>query len=173
MASRKPILTPNELEIMQIVWRSESVTVRDVYEDLRERRKIAYTTVMTMMGILEEKGHLTRVKQGRAYLYEPVRPKSQVIAGMVDDFVERKHGRKKVEYLVPELEPILKETYGVIVYQEQVMKIAGELAAYTMAEADDLSAAGQCGNNVVPFLWPKAGNIITAGNLLPRATREF
>jgi len=62
-------------------------------------------------------------------------------SGMVDDFVERKHGRKKVEYLVPELEPILKETYGVIVYQEQVMKIAGELAAYTMAEADDLRKA--------------------------------
>ncbi|MBW2370021.1 MAG: DNA polymerase III subunit alpha, partial [Deltaproteobacteria bacterium] len=56
-------------------------------------------------------------------------------SGMVDDFVHRKHGRKAVEYLVPQLEPILKETYGVIVYQEQVMKIAGELANYTMAEA--------------------------------------
>ena len=62
-------------------------------------------------------------------------------SGMVDDFVERKHGRKAVEYLVPELEPILKETYGVIVYQEQVMRIAGELARYTMAEADDLRKA--------------------------------
>ncbi len=62
-------------------------------------------------------------------------------SGMVDDFVERKHGRKAVEYLVPSLEPILKETYGVIVYQEQVMKIAGELAEYSMAEADDLRKA--------------------------------
>ena len=62
-------------------------------------------------------------------------------SGMVDDFVERKHGRKKVEYLVPELETILKETYGVIVYQEQVMKIAGKLANYTMAEADGLRKA--------------------------------
>ncbi|MEW6672349.1 MAG: DNA polymerase III subunit alpha [Thermodesulfobacteriota bacterium] len=62
-------------------------------------------------------------------------------SGMVDDFVERKHGRKKVEYLVPQLASILKETYGVIVYQEQVMKIAGELAAYSMAEADDLRKA--------------------------------
>ena len=60
---------------------------------------------------------------------------------MVVDFVERKHGRKKVEYLVPELESILKETYGVIVYQEQVMKIAGSLANYSMAEADDLRKA--------------------------------
>jgi len=48
---------------------------------------------------------------------------------------------KKVEYIVPELEPILKETYGVIVYQEQVMKIAGELASYSMAEADGLRKA--------------------------------
>ena len=62
-------------------------------------------------------------------------------SGMVDDFVDRKHGKKKLEYLVPQLEPILKETYGVIVYQEQVMKIAGELANYSMAEADDLRKA--------------------------------
>ncbi|KKL24095.1 hypothetical protein LCGC14_2418780, partial [marine sediment metagenome] len=62
-------------------------------------------------------------------------------SGMVDDFVERKHGRKKVEYLVPELASILKETYGVIVYQEQVMKIAVSLANYSMAEADDLRKA--------------------------------
>ncbi len=62
-------------------------------------------------------------------------------SGMVDDFVERKHGRKAVEYMLPELEPILKETYGVIVYQEQVMKIAGALASYTMAEADGLRKA--------------------------------
>jgi len=62
-------------------------------------------------------------------------------SGMVDDFVDRKHGIKTVEYLVPQLEPILKETYGVIVYQEQVMKIAGDLANYSMSEADDLRKA--------------------------------
>ena len=62
-------------------------------------------------------------------------------SGMVDDFVERKHGRKAVQYLLPQLEPILKETYGVIVYQEQVMKIAGALANYSMAEADGLRKA--------------------------------
>ncbi len=62
-------------------------------------------------------------------------------SGMVDDFVDRKHGKKMVEYIVPQLEPILKETYGVIVYQEQVMKIAADLANYSMAEADDLRKA--------------------------------
>jgi DNA polymerase-3 subunit alpha len=62
-------------------------------------------------------------------------------SGMIADFVARKHGREKVEYLLPQLEPILKETYGVIVYQEQVMKIANDLANYSMAEADDLRKA--------------------------------
>jgi DNA polymerase-3 subunit alpha len=62
-------------------------------------------------------------------------------SGMIDDYVARKHGKKIVEYLVPQLEPILKETYGVIVYQEQVMKIAAVLANYSMAEADDLRKA--------------------------------
>ena len=62
-------------------------------------------------------------------------------SGMVDDFVERKHGRKKVEYLFPQLEPILKETYGVMVYQEQVMQAAGVLAGYSMADADSLRKA--------------------------------
>lgn len=81
------MLTDAELEIMQVVWELGTGTVRQVHEHLNQRRTLAYTTVMTMMGILEDKGHLTRTKQGRAYLYRPVRPKSQVIAGMVDDFV--------------------------------------------------------------------------------------
>ncbi len=62
-------------------------------------------------------------------------------SGMVNDFVDRKHGRKPITYMFPELEPILEETYGVIVYQEQVMKIAGALADYSMAEADGLRKA--------------------------------
>ena len=62
-------------------------------------------------------------------------------SGMVDDFVDRKHGKKKVEYPLPQLEPVLKETYGVIVYQEQVQKIASVLANYTLGEADLLRRA--------------------------------
>jgi DNA polymerase-3 subunit alpha len=62
-------------------------------------------------------------------------------SGMIDDYVDRKHGRKAVTYPVPQLASILEETYGVIVYQEQVMKIAGVLARYSMAEADDLRKA--------------------------------
>jgi DNA polymerase-3 subunit alpha len=61
--------------------------------------------------------------------------------GMVDDFIDRKHGRKEIEYLHPWLEGILKETYGVIVYQEQVMQIASRLAGYTLGQADLLRRA--------------------------------
>lgn len=62
-------------------------------------------------------------------------------SGMVDDFIERKHGRQKITYLFSELEPILKETNGVIVYQEQVMKIASTIAGYSLGEADILRRA--------------------------------
>ncbi|MCP4727909.1 MAG: DNA polymerase III subunit alpha, partial [bacterium] len=60
---------------------------------------------------------------------------------MVDDFILRKHGEVKVEYIHPLLEPVLKETYGVIVYQEQVMRIAGDLAGFSLGEADLLRRA--------------------------------
>jgi DNA polymerase-3 subunit alpha len=62
-------------------------------------------------------------------------------SGMVDDFIERKHGRRKVVYDLPQLEPILKDTYGVIVYQEQVMQIARTLAGYSLGRADLLRRA--------------------------------
>ncbi len=62
-------------------------------------------------------------------------------SGMVDDFVDRKHGRKAVVYPVDSLAPILQETYGVMVYQEQVMQVAGVLAGYSMADADSLRKA--------------------------------
>lgn len=62
-------------------------------------------------------------------------------SGMVDDFIERRHGRQKVTYLLPQLEEVLEETYGVIVYQEQVMKIASAVAGYSLGEADILRRA--------------------------------
>jgi len=62
-------------------------------------------------------------------------------SGMVDDFIKRKRGTKKVEYELAELEEILKNTYGVILYQEQVMRIANKLAGFSMGEADILRKA--------------------------------
>jgi len=62
-------------------------------------------------------------------------------SGMVDDFIDRKHGRKEVVYDLPQLEPILQDTYGVIVYQEQVMQIARTLGGYSLGGADLLRRA--------------------------------
>jgi DNA polymerase-3 subunit alpha len=62
-------------------------------------------------------------------------------SGMVGEYIEVKHGRKSAHYLHPKLEPILKSTYGVILYQEQVMQIAQELAGYTLGSADILRRA--------------------------------
>jgi len=70
-------------------------------------------------------------------LYRP----GPIQGGMVDDFIDRKWGRKKVEYELADLEPLLKETFGVIVYQEQVMQIANKLAGYSLGEADLLRRA--------------------------------
>ena len=70
-------------------------------------------------------------------LYRPGPLKS----GMVDDFIKRKQGKVPISYEVPELKQILEETYGVIVYQEQVMKIATSLASFSLAQADILRRA--------------------------------
>ena len=89
MKTRKSVLTDQELEIMKIVWRRERATVREVYEELLKRRKIAYTTVMTMMGILEQKGRLRRSESERAYIYTPTQPAGEVVGSMVREFVKR------------------------------------------------------------------------------------
>jgi DNA polymerase-3 subunit alpha len=70
-------------------------------------------------------------------LYRP----GPIQGGMIDDFIERKLGRRKVEYMLPEIEGILKETLGVIVYQEQVMQISNVVASYSLGEADMLRRA--------------------------------
>jgi len=75
---------------MKTVWELDRpATVRDVYEALLRRRKIAYTTVMTMMNILEDKGYLKKTQKDKAYVYRPATAKSKVIGGMVRDFVNR------------------------------------------------------------------------------------
>ena len=90
MRPKSSTLTAHELELMKIVWgRADPVTVRDVYEALRTRRVIAYTTVMTTLRTLEQKGYLKATQQDRAYVYRAARPKQQVIKAMVREFVDR------------------------------------------------------------------------------------
>ena len=89
MSSSKSTLTGQELEIMKVVWRLGPATVRQVYEDLLKQRKIAYTTVMTMMNILETKGFLKKKSGDKAFVYSPSKPEKQVIRAMVREFVDR------------------------------------------------------------------------------------
>jgi DNA polymerase-3 subunit alpha len=70
-------------------------------------------------------------------LYRP----GPIKGGMIDDFVNRKHGRVEVKYELEQLRPILDDTYGVMAYQEQVMRVASELAGFTLGEADLLRKA--------------------------------
>src|SRR5271169_265078 len=89
MRTKSRTLTEQELEIMKVVWEIEIATVRDVYEALLRRRKIAYTTVMTMMNILEEKGYLKKRAEDKAHVYRPAQAKAKVIRAMVQEFVQR------------------------------------------------------------------------------------
>lgn len=89
MKTRKVGLTDVELEIMKVVWERNSATVREVYEVLLAQRKIAYTTVLTMMGVLEQKGRLSKQAGERAYIYQPTEPRSEVVGSMVTDFIKR------------------------------------------------------------------------------------
>ena len=89
MKQKKSVLTDQELEIMKIVWQRGSATVREVYEEMLRHRRIAYTTVMTMMGILEQKGRLKKSEEARAYVYTPAEPQGKVVGSMVQEFVKR------------------------------------------------------------------------------------
>ena len=89
MRPKSDTLTGQELEIMKVIWPRGQATVREVYDDLRAHRAIAYTTVQTMMNILETKGHLKRAAGEKAHVYSPVRPQQAVVKSMVREFVDR------------------------------------------------------------------------------------
>ena len=74
---------------MKVVWRLGKATVRDVYEAMRETRQVAYTTVMTMMKILEDKRYLKKTVVDRAHVYKPAKPRQQVVGAMVREFLDR------------------------------------------------------------------------------------
>ena len=83
------MLTRQELALMKVVWRLSHATVREVYEALRSERRVAYTTVLTVMNILESKGYLRKEPEKRAYRYHPTMTQAQVLRALVRDFVDR------------------------------------------------------------------------------------
>jgi len=89
-ASKHP--TELELEILKVVWQTEPTTVRQVRDTLANVRDLAYTTVMTMMSIMADKGYLTRKKDGRSYVYEAVYREQKASRNMLQDIVDRVFG---------------------------------------------------------------------------------
>lgn len=85
-----PTLTPSEQRIMDILWDKSSATVRDVCDVMNESRKVAYTTVQTIMGILEKKNYVTSQREGRAFIYAPLvsrtEAQSEALKSVVQQF---------------------------------------------------------------------------------------
>lgn len=83
------LLTRQELEIMKVVWELGSATVKDVCGVISRRKRAAYTTVLTLMGILEDKGVLAHQRRGRAYCYRPLLSRKQATRNQIRDVVLR------------------------------------------------------------------------------------
>ncbi len=134
---------------LDLIKETEGIDIDLSKVDLNDKETYKLLSEANTTGIfqLESQGMrdlLVRMKPSRfediialEALYRP----GPLQSGMVNDFIARKQNQTKVTYIVPELEPILQETYGVIVYQEQVMRIANDLAGFTLGEADVLRKA--------------------------------
>jgi predicted transcriptional regulator len=87
--TKSPTLTEAELRVMQVLWDKTQATVSDVTEALKDQADLAYTTVLTMMQILERKGYVSHHKAGRAFVYTPVVPKDQASQDAIRYVVSR------------------------------------------------------------------------------------
>jgi len=83
------ILTRQELEIMKVVWSRGFATVREVRDVIAQQKPTAYTTILTLMNILETKGVLAHRREGRAYVYQPLMTRDQAVQNQLRDVVER------------------------------------------------------------------------------------
>ncbi len=90
-AKAKPVrqLTPLELQIMKVLWRSGPATVQTVLDGLGDGPKLAYTTVQTMLNVLHRKGHVKRALRGKAFEYQPLLSKDRASRNAVRDMVDR------------------------------------------------------------------------------------
>jgi len=83
------ILTRQELQIMKVVWDKGAATVKEVCDAMSQRKVTAYTTILTLMGILEEKGALVHTRSGRAYVYKPLLSREQATRNQIHDILTR------------------------------------------------------------------------------------
>lgn len=119
------VMGPLEAAVMEIMWDKQEASVRDVYETLRLKRDIAYTTVMTIMGRLAEKGMLNKQKEGVAYLYCPAFTRDEftksmvgeILDGLFEDYADAAishfiHRVKEDEDKISELEQLIRQRMG-------------------------------------------------------------
>ena len=102
------ILTRQELQIMKIVWELGAATVKDVCDSISKRKATAYTTILTLMGILEEKGALSHSRSGRAYVYKPLLTRQQATNNQIQDVLVRFFDGKAEKLMADLLEHEIK-----------------------------------------------------------------
>jgi len=131
-------------EALQLVEKRHGKRIDFIKEDINDRAVYDYISTGDTLGLfqIESAGMQDLAKKLKPSGFEDIiamlalyRP-GPMESGMLDDFVERKHGRAEITYMFPELEPILKPTYGVIVYQEQVMQIVQTIGGFSLGGAD-------------------------------------
>jgi len=83
------LLTRKELQIMKVIWEMGAASVKNVYTVISKRKPTAYTTILTIMGILESKGALMHSKAGRAFIYQPILTRQQATRNHIHDIVNR------------------------------------------------------------------------------------
>ena len=86
---KRIILTPQELQIMKVIWEMGAASVKSVYSVISRKKNTAYTTILTIMGILESKGALTHTKSGRAFIYRPLLSREQATHNQISDVLDR------------------------------------------------------------------------------------
>lgn len=124
-----------------------AIRIEDIPLDDAATFKLLQSCATTAVFQLESRGMKDLIKRLRPDTFEDIKALVALFrpgplqSGMVDDFINRKHGRESIRYSHPDLEPILNSTYGIILYQEQVMQIAQVLAGYTLGQADILRSA--------------------------------
>ncbi len=131
-------------EALQLIEKRHGKRIDFIKEDINDRAVYDYISTGDTLGLfqIESAGMQDLAKKLKPSGFEDIiamlalyRP-GPMESGMLDDFVERKHGRAEITYMFPELEPILKPTYGVIVYQEQVMQIVQTIGGFSLGGAD-------------------------------------
>ncbi len=131
-------------EALQLIEKRHGKRIDFIKEDINDRGVYDYISTGDTLGLfqIESAGMQDLAKKLKPSGFEDIiamlalyRP-GPMESGMLDDFVERKHGRAEITYMFPELEPILKPTYGVIVYQEQVMQIVQTIGGFSLGGAD-------------------------------------